>query len=108
MPPMLSSLPILPLLPIIAFVGAFIAVCMPAGSRTRPAAVAAAATFTALLLAIAQFGRIRDGEIVKSSYAWLPEFGLDIVWRMDGLAWVFTIMVLGIGLLVLLYARYYM
>jgi multicomponent K+:H+ antiporter subunit A len=27
---------------------------------------------------------------------------------MDGLAWVFTMMVLGIGLLVLLYARYYM
>jgi multicomponent K+:H+ antiporter subunit A len=103
-----SSLPVLPLLPILAFVGAFVAVCMPAGSRTRPAAVAAIATLTALVLAIAQFGRIGRGEIIATRFGWLPEFGLDIVWRMDGLAWVFTIMVLGIGLLVLLYARYYM
>jgi multicomponent K+:H+ antiporter subunit A len=98
----------LPFIPILAFCGAFLAVCMPAGSRSRPAAVAGAATLAALVLAIAQFGRIRAGEVVAARFAWLPEFGLDIVWRIDGLAWLFTVIVLGIGLLVLLYARYYM
>jgi len=98
----------LPFIPILAFCGAFLAVCMPGGSRLRPAAVAGAATLAALLLAIAEFGHIRAGEVVSERFTWLPQFGLDLVWRMDGLAWLFTIMVLGIGLLVLLYARYYM
>ncbi|RYE91601.1 MAG: hypothetical protein EOO78_30240, partial [Oxalobacteraceae bacterium] len=98
----------LPFIPILAFCGAFLAVCMPSGSRLRPAAAAGAATLAALLLAIAEFGHIRAGEVVSERFTWLPQFGLDLVWRMDGLAWLFTIMVLGIGLLVLLYARYYM
>ncbi|WP_323144345.1 monovalent cation/H+ antiporter subunit A [Massilia phyllosphaerae] len=98
----------LPFIPILAFCGAFLAVCMPSGSRLRPAAVAGAATLAALVLAISEFGHIRTGEIVSERFAWLPQFGLEIVWRMDGLAWLFTVMVLGIGLLVLLYARYYM
>jgi multicomponent K+:H+ antiporter subunit A len=61
------------------------------------------------VLAALQFRASDDGQSASSSrVSWLPQFCLDIVWRMDGLAWLFTIMVLGIGLLVLLYARYYM
>ncbi|OON59219.1 monovalent cation/H+ antiporter subunit A [Massilia sp. KIM] len=98
----------LPLLVLLPFAGAMVAACMPGKSRTRPAAVAGAATFGALILAISCFGRVADGEVLETRVAWLPQLGLDFVLRMDGLAWVFTVMVLGIGLLVLLYARYYM
>jgi multicomponent K+:H+ antiporter subunit A len=98
----------LSLLILLPFVGALVAACMPTGSRNRPAAVAGAVTLAALALAIGSFGRVSDGEILRERYAWLPDMGLDLVLRMDGLAWVFTVMVLGIGLLVLLYARYYM
>jgi multicomponent K+:H+ antiporter subunit A len=101
----MSPLPFLPLLPLF---GAIVAVWMPPGSRTRPAAVAAIATLAALLLAVAQFGRVAKGEVLRARVAWLPQAGLDIVWRMDGLAWLFCVIVLGIGLLVLVYARYYM
>jgi multicomponent K+:H+ antiporter subunit A len=101
----MSPLPFLPLLPLF---GAVVAVWMPAGSRRRPAAVAAIATLAALVLAVAQFGRVAKGEVLRASAAWLPQAGLDIVWRMDGLAWLFCVIVLGIGLLVLVYARYYM
>jgi len=101
-------MPMLFLIPLIAFCGAFVAVCMPSNSRVRPAAVAVGATLTALMLTLAQFGPIVRGEVVRERVAWLPQFGLDIVWRMDGLAWLFTVIVLGIGLLVLVYARYYM
>ena len=104
---MLTTQP-LPLLLLLPFCAAFVAVCMPAGSRTRPAAVAGLATLAALGVAVAQFGRIQSGEVIDSRFTWLPEFGLDIIWRMDGLAWLFTVMVLGIGLLVMVYARYYM
>ncbi|MET0981502.1 MAG: monovalent cation/H+ antiporter subunit A, partial [Telluria sp.] len=98
----------LSLLVLLPFIGAIIAACLPNGSRNRPAAVAGAVTLAALMLAIHAFGRISAGEVLYQRYEWLPDFGLDLVLRMDGLAWVFTVMVLGIGLLVLLYARYYM
>ncbi|MGH8855085.1 MAG: proton-conducting transporter membrane subunit, partial [Telluria sp.] len=93
---------------LLPFVASIVAACMPGGSRGRPAATAGIATLAALMLAITQFDRIGAGDVVSERYPWLPMFGLDIVLRMDGLAWVFTALVLGIGLLVLLYARYYM
>ncbi len=96
------------LLLLLPFAAALVAACMPGGSRDRPAAVAGVATLAALVLAIGQFGAIAAGGVPQMRFAWLPAFGVDILLRMDGLAWVFTVLVLGIGLLVLLYARYYM
>ena len=98
----------LELLVLLPFLGAFVAGCMPDGSRNRPFGAAALATGLALALAISRFDDVAAHDILKVHYEWLPAFGLDLVLRMDGLAWVFTVMVLGIGLLVLLYARYYM
>jgi len=98
----------LELLVVLPFLGAFVAGCMPDGSRNRPFGAAAVATSLALALAISRFDEVASHDIIKVQYEWLPAFGLDLALRMDGLAWVFTVMVLGIGLLVLLYARYYM
>ena len=39
---------------------------------------------------------------------WMPALGLDFTLRMDGFAWMFAVLVTGIGFLVVLYARYYM
>src|SRR5690606_19192576 len=39
---------------------------------------------------------------------WLPALGLNLIIRLDGLSWLFTMLVLTIGFLVVLYARYYM
>jgi multicomponent K+:H+ antiporter subunit A len=101
-------MPMLSLIVLLPCIGALVAACMPTGSRNRPAAVAGAATLAALVLTIDSFSEIKRGGILRERYDWLPAFGLDLALRMDGLAWVFTAMVLGIGLLVLLYARYYM
>jgi multicomponent K+:H+ antiporter subunit A len=40
--------------------------------------------------------------------AWLPEWGLDLTFRLDGLGLLFAILILGIGQLVILYGTYYM
>ena len=53
-------------------------------------------------------GDVFDGTILKTQYAWIPEAGLDFSLRMDGLAWTFALMVLGIGGLVVLYGHYYL
>ncbi|MBK1717381.1 monovalent cation/H+ antiporter subunit A [Thiocystis violacea] len=48
------------------------------------------------------------GEVVVRRWPWIPEVGLDLAFRLDGLGLLFAIMILGIGLLVVLYARYYL
>ncbi len=39
---------------------------------------------------------------------WIPQLGLNLTLRLDGFAWMFCLLVLGVGSLVVLYARYYM
>ncbi|MBN9579884.1 MAG: monovalent cation/H+ antiporter subunit A, partial [Alphaproteobacteria bacterium] len=48
------------------------------------------------------------GGVLRAELAWLPSAGLDFVVRLDGFAWLFAMLVAGIGLLVVVYARYYM
>jgi len=48
------------------------------------------------------------GETVIQRLAWIPAAGLDLVFRLDGLGLLFALLILGIGLLVILYANYYL
>ncbi|MGE0223546.1 MAG: monovalent cation/H+ antiporter subunit A [Acetobacteraceae bacterium] len=48
------------------------------------------------------------GDTTVFRMAWLPEWGLDVAFRLDGLGLLFAILILGIGQLVLLYGAYYM
>lgn len=48
------------------------------------------------------------GEIVLWRVAWLPEWGLDLSLRLDGLGLLFVLLILGIGILIVLYAAYYL
>ena len=72
------------------------------------------ALFTALLPAIAlillfkQAPAVFSGEVIATSFAWIPLAGLEVAFRLDGLAWLFALLILGIGQLIILYARYYL
>jgi multicomponent K+:H+ antiporter subunit A len=48
------------------------------------------------------------GNIVTEHLAWIPSVGLTLSMRLDGLALMFALLILGIGLLIILYARYYL
>jgi multicomponent K+:H+ antiporter subunit A len=48
------------------------------------------------------------GDIVRASHPWLPQLGLAFSLRLDGLAWTFALLVLAIGGLIVMYARYYL
>jgi len=77
------------------------------GSTT--AAWATAAVAAASLLALAsQAGSVLQGTVVSARWSWLPELGLNVSLRLDGLALLFAVLILTIGLLVILYARYYL
>ena len=76
--------------------------------RTTLALAAAVMPALALALLIAPGGQVFDGHTVRSSLSWIPSLGLELAFRLDGLALLFALLVLGIGLLVILYARYYL
>jgi multicomponent K+:H+ antiporter subunit A len=48
------------------------------------------------------------GEVVRAQWTWLPALGVGFGLRVDGLAAVFAGLIVGIGLLIVLYARGYL
>ncbi len=90
------------------FVASLIAAVLPATARRHEAWLAGGVALFGLLATIQLYLDAGDEGVVRYRVAWLPQAGLDFVLRMDGLAWVFALLVQGIGLLVVLYARYYM
>jgi multicomponent K+:H+ antiporter subunit A len=90
------------------FLGCLVLACMPAGTRTGSAAVAGLVALADLALVLVNYPRIANGEVLRETFGWLPGQGLDLVFRLNGLSWLFTVMITGIGLLVVIYARYYM
>jgi len=100
-----SNLPIVTLLP---FIGAIFAAWASSINRLAPAWVAAAVTVIALLLLAPSMSQVFAGETLIQSWSWIPAIGLTFAFRLDGLALLFAILILGIGLLVIIYARYYL
>src|SRR5699024_9186414 len=60
------------------------------------------------LLSTALFGAVTEGMVVRLDLPWAPALGLFFSLRIDGLSWLFLMLISGIGLLVGIYARYYM
>ncbi|WP_280546067.1 MULTISPECIES: monovalent cation/H+ antiporter subunit A [unclassified Halomonas] len=62
----------------------------------------------ALLLTLSQVPALQAGEALRFTAEWVPMLGLDLAFRLDGLSLLFNVLILGIGLLILLYAHYYL
>jgi multicomponent K+:H+ antiporter subunit A len=77
-------------------------------SRDLPVFMAGATTLLTLILTAAAYPAVRHNGVLRFTVEWLPQFGLDFSLRLDGFAWIFAMLVTSIGLLVILYARYYM
>jgi multicomponent K+:H+ antiporter subunit A len=96
----------LALLALAPWLGAALAACAR-GRRSAAwiAGITALAVCAGVLLAApAVFG----GEVLRVSLPWVPTLGLNLGLRLDGLAWLFALMVGGIGALVVLYAAWYL
>ena len=90
------------------FVGSLIAAFLPSHARNAAPWLAGAVALACTLLVASLYPQLTDGSVVRASVPWAPQFGLDVVLRLDGYAWVFAMLVSGMGMLVVLYARYYM
>ncbi|MFF3865210.1 Na+/H+ antiporter subunit A [Micromonospora sp. NPDC001898] len=70
-----------------------------------PLALAPAAAFG---WALARTPAVRDGGAVVETYPWVPQLRLELAFRMTTLSWLMTLLVGGVGALVLVYcARYF-
>ena len=91
---------------LLPFIGSAIAALLPANARNTESTLAGAiSVFCAVQVALL-FPETQNNGVVHQNVAWLGQLGLDLHFRMDGFAWMFSILVLGIGSLVVLYARY--
>jgi multicomponent K+:H+ antiporter subunit A len=91
------------------FIGSLISgLILNTTSRDLPVFVAGVVTLLVLGLTAYSYTFISNGTVLRFDAEWLPQFGLNFTLRMDGLAWIFTVLVSAIGFLVVLYARYYM
>ena len=105
---MISDETLLIVLTALPFVGSIVAALLPVNARNAEAWLAGAIALTALGITWKFYPQVASGEIIRSQVEWLPSLGLDFALRMDGYAWMFSMLVTGIGFLVVLYARYYM
>lgn len=102
---MLTSLFFLIALP---FVAALLAALLGQRHRLAPAWVAGGASLVGLVLlaAAASAANLPGAAIVR--LPWIPELGLDFALRLDGLSLLFAGLILAMGALIVLYARYYL
>ncbi|HCL43336.1 MAG TPA: monovalent cation/H+ antiporter subunit A, partial [Pseudomonas sp.] len=101
-------LPSLPLLLALPFLMAAAVAAFPRSSRSTAAWLAALAPLGGLAILGWLTPSVLGGQVMRTMVPWLPQIGLDFTLRLDGLAWMFAGLVLGIGALVVLYARYYL
>ncbi|XQE68558.1 monovalent cation/H+ antiporter subunit A [Pseudomonas sp. P3C3] len=90
------------------FLGALLPILFERHGRLACSLAAAAAPLLALGVLLWLAPRVFAGELLLVSQPWLTQLGFNLSLRLDGLALLFALLILGIGLLVILYARYYL
>ena len=95
--PLLALFAAVPLLPVVARIG------------RRVAAWSAALVMAAgLATLVPLMPEVLAGRTFILRQPWLTEWGIDLSLRLDGLGLLFAILILGIGMLIVLYAAYYL
>lgn len=99
------TLALIVLLPLLSFF-------LPLLTDTKGRSLCALATMVApvlgLILLWSHAATVFSGGVVVQSWPWIERLGLTISFRLDGLSFLFALLILGIGILVIIYARYYL
>jgi multicomponent K+:H+ antiporter subunit A len=90
------------------FAGSVVAAVLPTNARNAEAWLAGGIAIVEIVLLATCYEAMASGDVLRIELEWLPQMGLNFILRMDGLVWVFSALIVGIGLLVVLYARYYL
>ncbi|PCJ05337.1 MAG: monovalent cation/H+ antiporter subunit A [Rhodobacteraceae bacterium] len=90
------------------FLGALFPALLIRAGRNAAAASAGFTTLLAFVGLLLNAPAVLRGEVVQARLDWLPGLGLNANFYLDGLGLLFAGLILGIGLLIILYARFYL
>lgn len=90
------------------FMGALAAATLPVNAHNAAAWISGLVLGGSLLVLASLHGVVARGEVLRVGIDWVPLIGLTLDFRLDGFAWMFVTLVMAIGGLVVLYARYYL
>ncbi|MDX8348309.1 monovalent cation/H+ antiporter subunit A [Cognatiyoonia sp. IB215446] len=93
---------------LLPFAGALLPGLMIRAGRNVCAISTAVPTLLALIILLILAPSVLRGEVVQAQIEWLPQLGLSASFFLDGLGLLFAAMILGVGLLITLYARFYL
>jgi multicomponent K+:H+ antiporter subunit A len=98
----------LALIAALPFLGALLPGLLERAGRDVCAGATGLVTLTALVGLLTHAPAVMAGETLTQGWDWLPMLGLRASFMLDGLGLLFAGLILGIGLLIILYARYYL
>lgn len=90
------------------FFGALLPGVMNAAGRSACAGVTFTVSLAAFLGLLTNLPSVLAGEVVMARVDWMPALGLNFTLMLDGLGFFFAMLILGIGLLIIAYARHYL
>ncbi|UWR32253.1 monovalent cation/H+ antiporter subunit A [Sulfitobacter sp. W027] len=90
------------------FLGALLPGLMNSAGRQACAGVTFMVTLVALVGLLTHLPAVLAGELVTARVDWIPQLGLNLTLMLDSLGFFFACLILGIGLLIIAYARYYL
>lgn len=93
---------------LLPFLAALLIATSSASRRALHSALAAAGSALGLAIVLGLAGRVIDGEVLAVSAPWVPTLGLDFSLMIDPLGLMFAAMILGIGLLVVIFGHSYL
>lgn len=99
---------LLVLLLVIPFTGSLLAALLPTKARRSGAWLAGISALACLIITLSLTPYVYNQGIVKISFDWIPVHGVYLTLRMDGYAWLFSVIISAMGALIALYAHYYM
>ncbi len=90
------------------FFGALLPGLMNAAGRSACAGVTFTVTLAAFIGLLSNLPTVLAGDVVMARVDWMPALGLNFTLMLDGLGFFFALLILGIGLLIIAYARQYL
>ena len=90
------------------FLSAILVLLCGRSRRNLLVGLTALAPVGGLLLLAGFLPAVLERETTQLYMPWLPALGLNFSLHLDGLSFLFALLILGVGLLVILYARYYL
>lgn len=95
-------------IPLLSLFGSIISSMTGKLTRNQSTLLSLLMPIIALVMTISITPAVFSGEEIRETISWIPLLGIDIAFRLDGLSLLFVFMILGIGILVIFYTRYYL